>query len=151
MIIILDLVWGIYEGMYIQPLTWCLTLSECLHYLLSARQKLWTLCDIFSWFVAWCHEKNQKKTCPWTSLVVQWIIICLPMHGTQVQSLVREDSTCLGQLSPCATTTESALQSLRATAKEPLHCRQPQLLRPEHLEPVLCNKRSQHNEKPAPQ
>ena len=41
--------------------------------------------------------------------------ICLPMKGTQVQSLVWEDSTCLGTtkpmchnyLSPCATTTEA--------------------------------------------
>ena len=29
-----------------------------------------------------------------TSLVVQWLRICLPMHGTQVRSLVREDPTC---------------------------------------------------------
>ena len=28
-----------------------------------------------------------------TSLVVQWIRICLPMQGTQVQSLVWEDPT----------------------------------------------------------
>ena len=26
----------------------------------------------------------------------------------------------------------------------------PQLLKPAHLEPVLCNKRSHHDEKPAP-
>ena len=43
----------------------------------------------------------------WTSLVVQWIRICLPMQGTWVWSLVQEDSTCRGantapvpQLSP---------------------------------------------------
>ena len=29
----------------------------------------------------------------WTSLVVQWLRICLPMQRTQVQPLVREDST----------------------------------------------------------
>ena len=29
-----------------------------------------------------------------TSLVVQWIRICLPMQGTGVRSLVQEDSTC---------------------------------------------------------
>ena len=28
-----------------------------------------------------------------TSLVVQWLRICLPMQGTQVQALVCEDST----------------------------------------------------------
>ena len=31
-----------------------------------------------------------------TSLVVQWLRICLPTQGTQVRSLVREDSTCHG-------------------------------------------------------
>ena len=30
----------------------------------------------------------------WTSLVVQWLRIRLPMQGTQVGSLVQEDSTC---------------------------------------------------------
>ena len=30
----------------------------------------------------------------WTSLVVQWLRMCLPMQGTQVPSLVQEDSTC---------------------------------------------------------
>ena len=42
------------------------------------------------------------------------------------------------QLSPCATTTEPALQSPRATTTEPA-C----------LESMLRNKRSHHNEKPA--
>ena len=28
------------------------------------------------------------------SLVVQWLRICLPMQGTGVQALVREDPTC---------------------------------------------------------
>ena len=30
------------------------------------------------------------------SLVAQWLRICLPMQGTQVQGLVREDPTCRG-------------------------------------------------------
>ena len=34
------------------------------------------------------------------SLVVQWLRICLPAQGTQVQSLVREVSTCLGATKP---------------------------------------------------
>ena len=42
------------------------------------------------------------------------------------------------QLSPCATTTEPALYSLRATTAEPAR-----------LEPTLCNKRSHCHEKPA--
>ena len=35
-----------------------------------------------------------------TSLVVQWLRICLPMQGTQVRSLVREDPTCHGAAKP---------------------------------------------------
>ena len=32
----------------------------------------------------------------WTSPVIQQLRICLPRQGTQVRSLAREDSTCLG-------------------------------------------------------
>ena len=78
-------------------------------------------------------------SCCGTSLVAQCLRIRLPMQGTQVWALVREDATCRGATkptrhnywacalepvchnywSPCATTTEPAC-----------------------LEPVLCNKRS---------
>ena len=34
------------------------------------------------------------------SLVVQWLRICLPMQGTQVRALVREDPTCCGATKP---------------------------------------------------
>ena len=40
---------------------------------------------------------NNKKE---TSLVVQWIRICFPMQGKQIQSLVQEDSTCLDATEP---------------------------------------------------
>ena len=35
-----------------------------------------------------------------TSLVARWLRICLPMQGTQVQALVREDPTCHGATKP---------------------------------------------------
>ena len=35
-----------------------------------------------------------------TSLVVQWLRICLPMQGTWVRSLVQEDPTCCGATKP---------------------------------------------------
>ena len=35
-----------------------------------------------------------------TSLVAQWLGIRLPMQGTQVQALVREDPTCQGTAKP---------------------------------------------------
>ena len=67
-----------------------------------------------------------KDTLFGTSLVAQWLRIRLPKQGTRVRALVREDPTCRGATSPCATTTE-----------------------PTRLEPVLRNKRSHRNEKPA--
>ena len=36
----------------------------------------------------------------WTSLVVQWMGIHLPIQGTSVQFLVWEDSTCHGATEP---------------------------------------------------
>ena len=35
-----------------------------------------------------------------TSLVVQWLRIRLPMQGTRVRALVREDPTCRGAAKP---------------------------------------------------
>ena len=40
------------------------------------------------------REMKIKTTMTGTSLVAQWLRIHLPMQGTQVQSLVREDHTC---------------------------------------------------------
>ena len=44
----------------------------------------------------WMFLKNVS----WTSLVVHWIRIHLPMQGTWVRSLVQEDHTCLGATKP---------------------------------------------------
>ena len=44
--------------------------------------------------------RKHLKLCPRTSLVVQWLRICLPMQGTQVQSLVWEDPSCRGATKP---------------------------------------------------
>ena len=68
---------------------------------------------------------NLKKKCDLTSLVIQWLRIHLPKQGTWVQSLVREDSTCL------------------ATTKPVCHNHQ----RPGTMEPGLLNKRSHGKEK----
>ena len=35
-----------------------------------------------------------------TSLVVQWLRICLPIQGTRVRALVRGDPTCHGATKP---------------------------------------------------
>ena len=35
-----------------------------------------------------------------TFLAAQWLRICLPVQGTQVHALVREDPTCCGAAKP---------------------------------------------------
>ena len=67
-----------------------------------------------------------------TSLVAQWLRIRLPMQGTRVRALDRKDPT----------SRAPQLLSLHSRAREP------QLLKPACLQPVLRNKRSHRNEKP---
>ena len=101
--------------------------------------------------IEWSRFKTQILR---TSLVAQWIRIHLPMQGTQVRALVREDPTCRGATKlvrhnywACALEpTSHNYWSPRATTTE---ARAPQLLKPTRLEPVLRNKRSHRNEKPA--
>ena len=52
------------------------------------------------------------------SLVVQWLRICLPVQGTQVQSLVQEAPHAVGQLSPHSTAAEPKVWSLCSTVRE---------------------------------
>ena len=78
--------------------------------------------------------------------MAQWLRIHLPVQGTQVRALVQEDPT-------CRRATEPMRHNYWACALEPVShnywARVPQLLKPMHLEPVLHNKRSHRNEKPA--
>ena len=55
-----------------------------------------------------------KKCVIGTSLVAQWLRIHLPMQGTRVRSLVREDPTCSGATKPVP-----QLLSLRSRAHKP--------------------------------
>ena len=81
-----------------------------------------------------------------TSLVAQWLRVCLPMQGTRVQALVQEDPTCRGATKPvCHNYWACALELVSHNYWACV----PQLRKPTCLEPVLCNKRSHHNEKPA--
>ena len=59
------------------------------------------------------------------------------MQGTWVQSLIQKIPHAVQQLSPCALTTEPYSRT-----------REPRLLKPRLLEPVLCDKRSPHSQKP---
>ena len=93
-----------------------------------------------------------------TSLVVQWLRICLPMEGTNVQSLVWEDPTCRRATKPMRhnywnRSLEPMSFNYWAHASQLLKqvhsgAHMLQLLRPVCLEPVLCKKRSHCNEKP---
>ena len=78
-------------------------------------------------------ERWVKSSGVWTSLVVQWLRICLPMQGTQLCSLVWEDLTGWGATKPTC---------------QNYWPRVPQLLKPHSLEPMPCNKRSHGDEKP---
>ena len=98
----------------------------------------------------WMIKATPKAKLTWkvdqgTSLVVQWLRIHLLMQGTWVRALVGEDLTCHRATKPMhhncwACTLEPASHNYWAPV--------PQLLKPACLEPVLCNKRSHHNEKP---
>ena len=73
-----------------------------------------------------------------TSLAVQWLIIHLPMQGTQVRSLVWEDPTCCGVTGPvCHNYWTCAIEP----ACHNCWARMLQLQKLVHLEPVLCNKK----------
>ena len=51
---------------------------------------------------------DPKRGFTGTSLVVQWLRICLPMQGTRVRALVRVDPTCRGAC-PFTTSAEPVL------------------------------------------
>ena len=91
----------------------------------------------------WCSEFLRT-----TSLVMHWIRrICLPMQGTWVWSLVRENVTCHGATKPYATVTEPTSGN-----SEPTQCNRWAHVHDYwsrmYLQPALHNKRSHHNEKP---
>ena len=78
------------------------------------------------------------------SLVEQWLGVCLPMQGTWVRALAREDPTCRGATGPlCHDYWACALEP----ASHNYWAHVPQLLTPANLEPVLRNKRSHRNER----
>ena len=80
------------------------------------------------------------------SLVMQWLRMRLLMQVTQVRALVRENPTCRGANKPvCHNYWACALESMTHNYWGCVL----QLLKPAHLEPVLYNKRSHRNEKPA--
>ena len=101
---------------------------------------------------------STNQSTPYTTLtkqsikIIWWgfpggtvVRIHLPVQGTRVRALVREDPTCSGAAKPVchnywACALEPVSHNYRACVLK--------LLKPTHLEPVLHNKRSHRNEKP---
>ena len=92
------------------------------------------------------NEFGRRMDVHRASLVAQWLRIRLPMQGTWVWALVQEDAT-------CRRATKPVHHNYWACALEPAShnywAHVLQLLKPMHLGPVLHNKRSHCNEKPA--
>ena len=113
------------------------------HWWVSNQERCLAVCAASKHQSFW---KQCKKWVGGTSLVAQWIRICLPMQGTWVRTLVWEDPTCRGATRPVR-------HNYWACALEPAShnywAHVPQLLKPTHLEPMLRNKRSHSKEKPA--
>jgi len=78
------------------------------------------------WKQPGCPSTNEWIMKIWykASVVIWWLRICLPMQGTWVLFLLWEGQTCHGATKPLD-------HNYRAHV--------PQLLKPEHLEPMLCN------------
>ena len=97
--------------------------------------------------ISW--EKLLHKKSTRTSLMVQWLRIHLPMQGTRVQALVREDPTCLRATKPVchhywACALEPASHNNWARAPQLLKptrpgAHAPQLMSPRTLGPICCN------------
>ena len=89
--------------------------------------KLWMPGVVKTWRHFWT-QSSIHVCCRWrnhrTSLMAQWLRICLPVPGTQVLSLVQEDPTCLRVTKPVCHRYWACV-----------------------LESTLCKKRSHHNEK----
>ena len=62
-------------------------------------QHCWWECKLIQplWKIVWRFLKKLKI---WTSLVAQWLRVCLPVQGTRVRALVWEDPTCRGATGP---------------------------------------------------
>ena len=124
---------------------------------------LWSPCFCSRLHTIWFpqHRGSFLKHGSGTSLVEQCLRICLPVQGTWVRSLVREDPTCRGATKPVrhnywACALEPASHNYWSPhALEPTRCNcwahVLQLPKPASLEPVLRNKKPPQWETRSPQ
>ena len=73
------------------PAKW---LSSSLRLNIYSNRRVTALSQKMPSFLSLLKLLRIKSNWPGTSLVAQWLRICLPMQGTQVWSLVWEDPTC---------------------------------------------------------
>ena len=105
-------------------------------------KKAWTIKEQ-QWLISWilrtfAHQRAELKTYR-ASLVVQWLRVRLVIQGPLVQSLVWKNSTCCRATKPvCHNSWAQALDPLNHNHWNPCA-----------VEPMLWNKRSHYNEKPA--
>ena len=127
------------------------SISKCVRWQLKVDYRNGVFGLLLYFLKRWQHSfdnaiRKPKDDNLGTSLVGLWLRIHLPMQGTRVQALVREDPTCCRATKPMH-------HNYWACALEPAShnywAHVPQLLKPMRLEPVLRSKRSHLNEKPA--
>ena len=82
----------VYDCIFSPRLHWLLGMPNCKGHGLCPLGSPWLLRD--------ARSICEKTVSFGTSLVVQWLRICLPMQGTRVRSLVQEDPTCRGANKP---------------------------------------------------
>ena len=117
---------------------------------LISENRMVVVRDCREWEMRWHRSKQmfsyKKKL--WASLVAQWLRIHLLMQGTRVWALVQEDPTCRGATKPVSHNYWAC--ALKPASHNYWAC-VPQPLKPVRLDPMLHNKRSHRNEKPAHQ
>ena len=89
------------KGLFIPPLTPTRKLSPCPESgVATTSPKPWRTRAAFFVVFMWIQCQSLVQRNSRTSLVVQWLRICLPMQGTWVQSSVWKDPTCWGATKP---------------------------------------------------
>ena len=92
--------------------------SDKTHLWQNEETLIWVFKDEYMFFI-WSKGKENNNYFG-TSLVAQWLRICLLMQGTRVQALVWEDPTCCRATKPVHHNYWACALSPRATTTEPV-------------------------------
>ena len=122
--------------------------SNTVSFLVFYINLYWITPPIYECWIAVKEHLNNGSTTTRqmrASLVVRWSRILLPMQGTRVQSLLCKDPTHWWTAKPMHHNYWACIPET-GSHNNWAHVRQ--LLKSEHLEPTLSNKRNHCNEKP---